>query len=310
MWFKSASYESLPQSETSTAKTQTSKSYLSSLSPRRKIASWSKTTMALAATNALTLLALLASIRSRSILSDAACVQKPSTPSPALEAVQYLPPSHYKAEFRQTNPWRPRPGEHSDDVDLAWYQIELGAGGIRLTEEEVLALNYTEAMINDPERPLHRVPDEHGGGYLAMLEVFHLLHCLNTLRMGLFYNYDKYYKKMDEGVHDENIYTHFDHCIDMLRLQLTCTADVTPALFYDALDNPCAATASRTGPRSTRAATSTPSWTGTRTAPGRSGGETPGRTRRGTRASRARTRRSRPKTGRRPEMERVITTAE
>ncbi|KXJ97629.1 hypothetical protein Micbo1qcDRAFT_230231 [Microdochium bolleyi] len=158
--------------------------------------------------------------------------------APALEAVQYLPPSHYKAEFRQTNPWRARPGEHSDAVDLAWYQIELGAGGIRLTEQEVLALNYTEEMINDPARPLHRVPEEHGGGYLAMLEVFHLLHCLNTLRMGLFYNYDKYYKHMDEGVHDENIYTHFDHCIDMLRLQLTCTADVTPALFYDALDNP------------------------------------------------------------------------
>jgi len=153
--------------------------------------------------------------------------------APAFDAIKYLPPTHYKAEFRQTNPWRAGPGEHSDDVDVAWHKIELGAGGIRLTEQEVLALNYTQDKINDPARPLHKVPEEHGGGYLAMLEVFHLLHCLvcggpggmnleckqrvylrltrasqNTLRMGLFYNYD-HYKNLDEGVHEENIYTHY-----------------------------------------------------------------------------------------------------
>ncbi|KAH8204182.1 hypothetical protein TruAng_001602 [Truncatella angustata] len=97
----------------------------------------------------------------------------------------------------------------------------------------MLALNKTES----PDQPWHKVPEEYGGGYLAMLEVFHLMHCLNTLRMGLFYNY-KYYKQFDEGVHDENLYTHFDHCIDMLRISLMCTADVTPALFYDPVDKP------------------------------------------------------------------------
>lgn len=100
------------------------------------------------------------------------------TTAPAFDAIKYLPPAHYKAEFRQTNPWRAGPGEHSDDVDIAWHKIELGAGGIHLTEQEVLALNYTQDTINDPARPLHKVPEEHGGGYLAMLEVFHLLHCL------------------------------------------------------------------------------------------------------------------------------------
>ncbi|KAK0635983.1 hypothetical protein B0T17DRAFT_517807 [Bombardia bombarda] len=55
--------------------------------------------------------------------------------------------------------------------------------------------------------------------------------------MGLFYNYE-HYKILDEGVADENIYTHFDHCIDMLCMNLMCLADVTPALFYDPLDNP------------------------------------------------------------------------
>ncbi|KAI8277470.1 Cyclochlorotine biosynthesis protein O [Colletotrichum sp. SAR 10_98] len=156
-----------------------------------------------------------------------------STPSPALEAIKYKTPEHYNAEFRQTNKWRGPPGNHSKAVDVAWHEIELGAGGIWVSEEEVNLLNMTDSA----ELPFHKIPEEQGGGYLAMLEVFHLLHCLNSLRMGLFYNYE-HYKFLDEGVPDENIYTHYDHCIDMLRMNLMCYADVTPALFVDPLSNP------------------------------------------------------------------------
>lgn len=97
--------------------------------------------------------------------------------APALEAVEYKKPQHYEAEFRQKNKWRAGPGEHSDDVDIAWHEIELGAGGIWITEQEREALNITGTA----ENPLHKIPEEHGGGYLAMLEVFHLLHCLVSL---------------------------------------------------------------------------------------------------------------------------------
>ncbi|KAK0619659.1 hypothetical protein B0T14DRAFT_430637 [Immersiella caudata] len=154
-------------------------------------------------------------------------------PAPALEVVKYLPRHHYPAAFRQTNPWRGPPGTYSDEIDLAWHQIELGAGGIRLTEAEVLELN----MTGTEGHPLHKIPEEHGGGYLAMLEVFHQLHCLNSLRMGLWYNYD-YYKVLEEVVPRENVITHYDHCIDILRISLMCQADVTPALFYDPLEDP------------------------------------------------------------------------
>ncbi|KAJ3958936.1 hypothetical protein N0V92_004477 [Colletotrichum tropicale] len=188
--------------------------------------------------------------------STKGCTEKLSTPSPALEAIKYKTPEHYNAEFRQTNKWRGPPGKNSNAVDVAWHEIELGAGGIWVSEEEVSALNMTDSA----ELPFHKVPKEQGGGYLAMLEVFHLLHCLNSLRMGLFYNYE-HYKFLDEGVPDENIYTHYgksliasskfnenklridfgilnsDHCIDMLRMNLMCYADVTPALFVDPLSN-------------------------------------------------------------------------
>ncbi|KAK9412932.1 hypothetical protein SUNI508_12237 [Seiridium unicorne] len=240
MWPKQGTlYQSLPQLETSSQKkSPNSRPIYDRL--------WSRlsgnSTAILICTNFFTLFCLAASIWGphRQETSPRACLRQFSTPSPALEAVQYLDPQLYHADFRQTNKWRAKPGVHSDDVDVAWHYIELGAGGIRITEEEMLVLNKTAL----PEGPWHKVPEEQGGGYLAMLEVFHLLHCLNTLRMGLWYNYDKYYKQYDEGVHEENIFTHFvltsvpDHCIDMLRMSLMCTADVTPALFYDPLDKP------------------------------------------------------------------------
>ena len=93
--------------------------------------------------------------------------------APAWEAVRFEP-RKYAAEFRQTNKWRGAPGEQSDAIDVAWHEIELGAGGVRLTEEDVLAFNFSGSSSN----PLHKIPDSHGGGYVAMLEVFHLLHCL------------------------------------------------------------------------------------------------------------------------------------
>ena len=148
--------------------------------------------------------------------------------APALEAVESLPPRLYDAAFRQTNRWRGPPGTHSDAIDAAWSEIEVGAGGIRLTEAEVRALNVT-VPGSEHHHPLHRIPDEHGGGYLAMLEVFHLLHCLvrhtkppspplkenanaagmkNSLRVGLWFNYDRC-KHLEGGVHRENVLTHY-----------------------------------------------------------------------------------------------------
>ncbi|KAK2035488.1 hypothetical protein LX32DRAFT_1236 [Colletotrichum zoysiae] len=246
MWLKlRREYESLPQSE---GKGREINGQSARLSHR-----FSRSTIVLGLTNIITLIALFFFMNTTPSKDDIAklCTRELSTISPAFEAVKYKAPDHYNAEFRQTNKWRGPPGTHSNEIDIAWHEIELGAGGIRVTEEEVKLLNMTDS----PEMPFHKIPDEQGGGYLAMLEVFHLLHCLvrhillevqtprrlilwqNSLRMGLFYNYD-HYKFLDEGVPDENIHSHFDHCIDMLRMNLQCQADVTPALFVDPLNNP------------------------------------------------------------------------
>ncbi|CRL21313.1 DNA-directed DNA polymerase, family B, conserved site [Penicillium camemberti] len=55
---------------------------------------------------------------------------------------------------------------------------------------------------------------------LIQLEVFHQLHCLNSLRR-LIYNTSTFTK----GVNAE---MHMDHCIDYLRQSIMCHSDVTP----------------------------------------------------------------------------------
>ena len=75
------------------------------------------------------------------------------------------------AEIMQTNKYT---GTPSPEIDAEWAKIGLDPPGIRLDEEDVRRLNKSDM----PGRPLHKIPEEFGGGYLAMLEVFHLLHCL------------------------------------------------------------------------------------------------------------------------------------
>ena len=67
-----------------------------------------------------------------------------------------------------------------------------------------------------------------GGGFVAQMEVFHQLHCLDTLRQGLYFNYD-YYHTNRRGVWERSdavVRKHMGHCLDLLRTQLQCTADI------------------------------------------------------------------------------------
>jgi len=60
---------------------------------------------------------------------------------------------------------------------------------------------------------------------MATLEFTHQLHCLNSLRK---ISYREYYEPTDVffKAHQETIRTHIDHCIEILRQNLMCTADV------------------------------------------------------------------------------------
>ena len=92
--------------------------------------------------------------------------------------VTHEKPKHLDAEIVQTNKYRGKP---SPEIDAEWLKVGLGTPAIRLYDEDLKHLNKSDTA----DRPLHRIPKEFGGGYLAMLEVFHLLHCLNSLRKAM-----------------------------------------------------------------------------------------------------------------------------
>jgi hypothetical protein len=72
-----------------------------------------------------------------------------------------------------------------------------------------------------------RTLPKEGGGYLAGIEVFHQLHCLNVLRQ---YTWLDHYETLPEGFKGDPVFNrvHVDHCLETLRLALMCNADLTP----------------------------------------------------------------------------------
>lgn len=160
------------------------------------------------------------------------CGRRLSAHSPALEAITYLAPSHFKAAIVQTNRWRGKLGHDPRDYDEAWASIGSAVPGLRLYDEDLKKLGKLTGP--EPGQPLHRIPEEEGGGVPALLEVFHLLHCLDWLRKSMFYNWD-YYKDTPKykGFSARELEAHNDHCIDVLRMHLMCAADVTPVTYYD-----------------------------------------------------------------------------
>jgi hypothetical protein len=73
-------------------------------------------------------------------------------------------------------------------------------------------------------------------GFPATFQMQHLLHCIDFLRQGLYFNADHYRKihaaawNGSEG-HEERLQMHLLHCVDTLRLSTLCAADVRPFPF-------------------------------------------------------------------------------
>ncbi|KAF2187882.1 hypothetical protein K469DRAFT_568210 [Zopfia rhizophila CBS 207.26] len=142
--------------------------------------------------------------------------------SPAMHVVEY---EHVKFEM-------PKPLNSSkyvgitDDVENAWMDITY------LPDQMV-----TDEGIKKLQKPLDslKVTDPKTGekGYRVGLEVFHQLHCLNLLRMA---TYPEYYTKLwwsDTNDKPERVRGHLDHCIEILRMNLMCFADVNVFTFHE-----------------------------------------------------------------------------
>lgn len=108
----------------------------------------------------------------------------------------------------------------SPEVDQAWERIsdELIFG---ITHDDVLRIG------KDPQRAIRFNPAWGLGEdlYMAEVDVFHQIHCLNMLRKALVTNYDYYWGRRWGFAPPLDFRTHLRHCTSVLLQGLMCHAD-------------------------------------------------------------------------------------
>ncbi|KAJ3737768.1 hypothetical protein DFJ43DRAFT_23524 [Lentinula guzmanii] len=132
--------------------------------------------------------------------------------SPAQEAIEY---NLLKFAFGFGDDITPYQGVPSPQVDAAWSALyPYPAAAVPKSEAAKMA-NKTSPIPGDETN------------YMVIPEVFHTLHCLNTIRKALhpeYYNFTA--SELDRLLFREK---HMDHCIDAIRQSLMCSGDVTPS---------------------------------------------------------------------------------
>jgi hypothetical protein len=114
-------------------------------------------------------------------------------------------------------------GPPDEEMDKAWDTL-LKNRYFTVTEEEA------EMTFGKPHGVYNHT---NGDGYLVGLDVLHTLHCVNQLRKAL--DKDYYYNKQTKKGYPDR--AHRDHCLDHIRQQLMCHADLTPipVIWYEGL---------------------------------------------------------------------------
>jgi len=156
--------------------------------------------------------------------------------APANEVLETVLVKFDTSIYDGTTPYQGRPNEQNNKL---WMD---------LWNHERTHLSPEQAML----LPNKTLPEKAAPGkYVVLLNVFHNLHCLDSLRLALYYFLD------DKWTAEENPYVlmgkpggggdinghmmalggmdngvvHLDHCIDVLRQQEMCLPDVTPNVF-------------------------------------------------------------------------------
>ncbi|MCJ1251143.1 hypothetical protein MMC30_008374 [Trapelia coarctata] len=130
-------------------------------------------------------------------------------PSPAREAVSYEVLETNSTVFTKNDfMGRPRPKQTK-----MWYDSYTKWANMVVSEQDIEAVNRSSIALAD------------GSGYLATLEVFHQLHCLDYIRQ---YISKDYYITPET---EQRRFEHMDHCIDTIRLGIMCHSDISLVTF-------------------------------------------------------------------------------
>ncbi|KAF2269568.1 hypothetical protein CC78DRAFT_509075 [Lojkania enalia] len=99
-----------------------------------------------------------------------------------------------------------------------------------LTFNIALYFNASSAEVEAAGVLSNNLVQYHGGGYIASLGVYHDIHCLNKLRRYVYR--DTYLDKVPERNISEYEEHLVDHCIDMLRVSIMCSPDLSMYTFH------------------------------------------------------------------------------
>ncbi|CAG8960096.1 hypothetical protein HYFRA_00010574 [Hymenoscyphus fraxineus] len=148
-------------------------------------------------------------------------VRKFSAYSPAASTVEYE-----KVKFNLTMGKDSPYVGFGHEVDKAWDRIYYDQGDQMITPDELKIIEMPESSLK-VKHPVTGVE-----GYRVGLEVFHQLHCVNLLRQ---VTYKEWYSDMASGdvtAKKEELQMHTDHCLEVLRTNIQCNADVGVFTFY------------------------------------------------------------------------------
>jgi len=118
----------------------------------------------------------------------------------------------------------------NDAADAIWEEYEL-------TRFFPVTAAQIRAMGKDPRTVAKLEDDQWGLGddaYVAILDVFHQLHCLNALRH---IAYPEHYGN-GSTTHPQIRYIHVNHCVDILMQALMCSGNVNLVTMHWVADHP------------------------------------------------------------------------
>ncbi|RFU33618.1 hypothetical protein B7463_g2726, partial [Scytalidium lignicola] len=158
-------------------------------------------------------------------LSTLTHVQLFSAYSPAAPAVQYESVK-FNATMGQRSPYV----GYGREVDSAWHAIYHDVGDQMISEVQLqtLGMPKTSLKVTNPKTGIE--------GYRVGMEVFHQLHCVNLLRQVAYK--DHYETMSDITASPEELQMHTDHCLEILRLNIQCNADIGLYTFETLPDDP------------------------------------------------------------------------
>lgn len=94
-------------------------------------------------------------------------------------------------------------------------------GAIGITKEQWEAVNEYH------DYPVLLEKDHGTGQYLASLDVFHQLHCVDLLRKATHREYYDKHEGSFAGAPENIVQGHLQHCVEMLRQTLMCHGDIS-----------------------------------------------------------------------------------